>query len=138
MNGGEESRGASVFGAWPAVSLALLEDLGWGVKQGTLHPCCRLRNGVAGDKGANICLGWSPAFWASIFPIMLSLMAMGLQGSHASNGAFLMAQTVKNSPGMQETQIQSLGWKYPLEKGMATHPCILAWRIPRTEEPGSL
>ena len=65
-------------------------------------------------------------------------MAVGLQGSHASNRAFLMAQTVKNSPRMQETQIQSLGWKCPLEKGMATHPCILAWRIPWTEEPGGL
>ena len=37
---------------------------------------------------------------------------------------------------MWETQIRSLGWKDPLEKGMATHSSILAWRIPRTEEPG--
>ena len=41
-----------------------------------------------------------------------------------------MAQTVKNLPAMQETQVQSLGWEYPLEKGMATHSSILAWRIP--------
>ena len=39
---------------------------------------------------------------------------------------------------MQETQVQSLGWKDPLEKGMATYSSILSWRIPRTEEPGGL
>ena len=49
-----------------------------------------------------------------------------------------MAQTVKNPPAMQETWVQSLGWEDPLEKGMAPHSSILAWRIPRTEEPGRL
>ena len=44
---------------------------------------------------------------------------------------------VKNLPAMQETQVQSLGQEDPLEKGMATHSSTLAWRIPRTEEPGS-
>ena len=45
---------------------------------------------------------------------------------------------VKNSPAMQETKVQSLGRENPLEKGMATHSSILAWRIPWTEEPGKL
>ena len=49
-----------------------------------------------------------------------------------------MAQTVKNLPAVQETQVQPLGGEDPLEKGMATHPSILAWRIPWTEEPGGL
>ena len=49
-----------------------------------------------------------------------------------------MAQMVKNLPAMQETEIQSLGREGPLEKGMATHSSILAWRIPQTEEPGGL
>ena len=49
-----------------------------------------------------------------------------------------MAQTVKNLPTMQETQVRSLGQEDPLEKGMATHFSIVAWRIPRTEEPGEL
>ena len=40
-----------------------------------------------------------------------------------------MAQTIKNLPTMQETWVQSLGWEVPLEKGMATHSSILAWRI---------
>ena len=43
---------------------------------------------------------------------------------------------VKNLPAMLETRVQSLGWEDPLEKGMATHPSILAWRIPWTERPG--
>ena len=43
-----------------------------------------------------------------------------------------------NMPAMQKTQVRSMGWEDPLEKGMATHPNILAWRIPRTEEPGGL
>ena len=49
-----------------------------------------------------------------------------------------MPQMVKNMPAMQETWVRSLGWEDPLEKGMATHSCILAWEISRTEEPGGL
>ena len=49
-----------------------------------------------------------------------------------------MAQMVKNLPAMKETWVQSLGQEDPLEKGMATHFSILAWRIPWTEEPGGL
>ena len=45
---------------------------------------------------------------------------------------------VKNPPTMQETWVQFLGWEDLLEKGMATHSSILAWRIPLTEEPGRL
>ena len=45
---------------------------------------------------------------------------------------------VKNLPAMQETWVRSLGLEDPLEKGMATHSSILAWKIPRTEEPGRL
>ena len=45
---------------------------------------------------------------------------------------------VKNLSVMQETQIQSLDWENPLEKGLATHSSILAWRISWTEEPGVL
>ena len=49
-----------------------------------------------------------------------------------------MAQTVKNVPAMWETWVQSLGWEDPLEKELATHSSILAWRILWTEEPGRL
>ena len=50
----------------------------------------------------------------------------------------LVAQRVKNLPAMRETWLRSLGWEDLLEKGMATHSGILAWRIPWTEEPGGL
>ena len=52
-----------------------------------------------------------------------------------------MAQRVKNLPAeqeTQETQVQSLGWEDPLEKDMATHSSILAWKTPLTEEPGGV
>ena len=49
-----------------------------------------------------------------------------------------MAQMIKNLPAMLETPVCFLGQEDPLEKGMATHSSILAWRIPWTEEPGGL
>ena len=49
-----------------------------------------------------------------------------------------MTKMVKSLPAVQETQIRSLGWEDPLEKGMANHSSILAWRIPWTEELGGL
>ena len=49
-----------------------------------------------------------------------------------------LAQAVKNLSTMQETQVRSLDWEDPLEKGMATHSSILTWRIPKTEEPDGL
>ena len=52
--------------------------------------------------------------------------------------ASLVAQTVKNLPTVRETGVRSLGWEDPLEKEMATHSSILAWRITWTEEPGKL
>ena len=53
-------------------------------------------------------------------------------------GASLVAQMVKRLPAVQETWVRSLGREDPLEKEMATHSSILAWRIPWTEEPGRL
>ena len=52
--------------------------------------------------------------------------------------ASLVAQRLKRVPEMLETWVQSLGWEDPLEKEMATHSSILAWRIPWMEEPGRL
>ena len=50
----------------------------------------------------------------------------------------MVAEMVKNLPAVQEIWVQTLGWEDLLEKGMATHSSILAWRIPWTEEPGEL
>ena len=49
-----------------------------------------------------------------------------------------MAQMVKSLSAMQKTQVRSLGWEDPLEKEIATHSILLAWRIPGTEEPGRI
>ena len=49
-----------------------------------------------------------------------------------------IAQSVKNLPAVQETRVRSLGWEDPLEKEMATHSSILAWKMSLTEEPGGL
>ena len=54
------------------------------------------------------------------------------------NKASLVDQIVKDLPAMQETKVQSLGQEDPLEKGIATHSSILAWRIPWTEESGGV
>ena len=59
------------------------------------------------------------------------------EGSTQTNTS-LVAQMVKNLPAMQETRVQALSQEDPLEKGMATHCGIIAWRIPRTEELGKL
>ena len=50
----------------------------------------------------------------------------------------LVVQKVANLPAMQETQVRSLDWEDPLEKGMTTHSSILIWNVPWTEEPGGL
>ena len=55
-----------------------------------------------------------------------------------SNKGFPGGSVGKESPAIQETQVQSLGWEDPLQKGKATHSSILAWRIPWPKEPGGL
>ena len=76
-----------------------------------------------------------------------SVLFLGLTGSNRGTCFIILCacvqygltcSVVKNPPAMQETQFRSLGQKDPLEKEMATHSSILAWRIPWTEEPGGL
>ena len=81
---------------------------------------------------------WDLALWVlsigspvpSHFPFKLFILYWRM--------GFLGGLVVKNLPTVQETQVQSLGWEDPLEKGMATYSSILTWRIPWTEEPGRL
>ena len=61
-----------------------------------------------------------------------------LKAKYISISGFPGGSVVKNLPAMQETQVQSLGWKDPLEKEMATDSNIFDWRIPWKEEPGRL
>ena len=79
-------------------------------------PCCKL---------ALSPFGHSANFWFFL-------------GGYQKLRASLVAQMVKNLLAMQETQVRYLGQEDPMEKGMATHSSILAWRIPWTEEPGGL
>ena len=63
---------------------------------------------------------------------------LAVGSAEAEELASLVAQVVKNLPARQETQVQPLGHKDPLQEQMATHFSILAWEIPWTEEPGGL
>ena len=62
----------------------------------------------------------------------LSFIQPGISHDVLCIWAFPIAQLVKNLPAMQETPVRSLGWEGPLKRGKATHPSILAWRIPWT------
>ena len=67
------------------------------------------------------------ARYAAVHGVAMSQLSMAPQGLPGDS-------EVKNLPAVQEVQVQSLGWEDPLEKEMATHSSILAWRIPWTEE----
>ena len=73
-----------------------------------------------------------------IEPESLELAGNSLPPSLLRRWVSLVAQSVKHVTLMWETRVRSLGGEDPLEKGMATHSSILAWRIPWTEEPGGL
>ena len=109
----------------------------WGVSSPPL--ACPSGKSITSDR-----LVWNCRFlfkedkhWGVIYASELRLN-LGLHSCLAPSHlwAFLVAQIVKNLPAMQEIQVRSLDWDNPLEKGMATHSSILAWRIPWTEEPG--
>ena len=69
---------------------------------------------------------------------MPALLVLAQKNIEVHEWASLVALMVKSSPAVQKTQVRFLGQEDSPEKGMATHSSILAWRIPRTEEPGQL
>ena len=81
-----------------------------------------------------IWLHWVLVAANRIFDLCCSMQDLYLGYANSS----LVGQTVKNLQAMCDTWVQSLGWEDPLEKEMATHAGILAWKVPRTEEPGGL
>ena len=95
---------------------------------------CSAARGILPDQGSN---PWSPALAGGFF-------TTGPPGkppfdfNSYSSGASHIAQSIKHLPATRETWVQFLGWEDPLEKEMAIHSSILAWRIPWTEEPGRL
>ena len=78
-------------------------------------------------------------FWSGMpLPSPGELSDPGTESMSPATAVCLVAQTVKSLPKTRETQVQSLGREAPLEKEMATHSRVLAWRIPWMEEPGGL
>ena len=76
--------------------------------------------------------------WVFAFNSLGNISRSRISGSYSNSMASQVAQTVKNLPVTQETLVRSLGQEDSLEKGIASHSSILAWRIPWTEEPGGL
>ena len=74
----------------------------------------------------------------AILGSQISTNTWHLANSSVLQLALLVVQTIKNLPAMQETRVRSLVWEDPLEKEMAAHFSILAWKIPWTEKPGRL
>ena len=73
-----------------------------------------------------------------VWPMSWDGLLRKILGNITWKGASLVAQTVKNLPAMRETRVLSRSWEDPLEKRIATHSSMLAWRILSTEEPGGL
>ena len=74
----------------------------------------------------------------SLLRVGMKVSQSKIRSSQSEEKDFPVGQMVKNLPARQETWVRSLGGEDPLEKGMAIHSSILAWRIPQTEEPGRL
>ena len=82
--------------------------------------------------------GLCHSFKGFVFPPSLLFQAHPFNYNHSCNSASLVAQMVKHLPTMRETRVQALGQEDLLEKEMATHSSILAWKIPWMEDPGRL
>ena len=117
--------GSSVRGIFQA------RVLEWGAVAFSLHSPSFPHSSVGKDSTSN-------AGYPSSIPGSGRSSGEGIGYPLRYSWASLVAQLVKNLPAMQETWVQSLGLKDPLEKGMATHSSTLAWKIPWTEEPGRL
>ena len=123
-----------IYGEGRELWLPLNDD--WGILTGRKH------------EGGILCFGNVWLIGVFIIKLHLDLISIffwnltwGLKnlknkGTSYIEWASLVVQTVKNLPAIQETQVWSLGQEDPLEKGIATHSSILAWRVPWTEDPG--
>ena len=83
-----------------------------------------------------VCTGSS--FFMAVYYSIVYVLIPYFCPCYWSNGLPKWLSSKKKLPAVQETRVRSLGWEYPLEKEMATHSSILAWRIPWTAEPGRL
>ena len=108
---------------------------GVGVGQGGLA-CCSSWGCKESDTAEQ--LNWTEWRWMGFHVLISHSCIFFGEITKPLHMGFPGGQMVKNLPAMQETWVWSLGWEDPLEKGMATHSSILAWRISWTEEPGGL
>ena len=139
-SGGQESRHLFAVQQQPftllslsAVRLALTEWLA-----GTQSSACRWSHGPSPASSYQLMLPRSPGVGAQPPGLDFSRFPLFPSASTHESWASLIAQSVKNLPAMQQTWFWFLCWEDPLEKAMATHSHIVAWRIPWTEEPGGL
>ena len=106
------------------------QEYGWGLSLPSQHVC--------------VCVCVCVCVYVCIHSVKYYHLSRGRLGFSTLMGrqhpflVSLVAQMVKNLPAVQKTWVWSLGWEDPLEKGIATHSSIFAWRIPWTEEPGRL
>ena len=89
-------------------------------------------------EGWDVAGGWGEAQEGGVIWTLTTDSCCRVAEVNSMLWASLVAQMGKDLPAMQEIQVQSLGQEHPLEKEMATHSSILAWRIPWTQEPGGL
>ena len=108
----------------PFSNLAIWENHSYSICKLGKH----LPRGLFWGLNENTCQALSPRYIFSYYNSWKYWREEGFPGGSDS----------KSLPAMQKTQVQSLGWEDPLEKGMATHSSILAWRIPLSEEPGGV
>ena len=107
----------------------------WECPEVTRHHFYSIQRQSDEDGGSYSCRS-SNSLWVRVTLLSSVLCGLPFCRKHNSKRVSLVTHTVKNLPVMRETWVQSLGWKYPLEKGKATQSSIPDWRIPRTEEPG--
>ena len=93
---------------------------------------CYFHPKTSSEKYLELC--WNTKLWLS----QADISKINPRTFPASSSFSLVAQMGKNLSAVQDTQVRSLGWEDPIEKDMATHSSVLAWRIPGTEEPGRL
>ena len=121
----------------------MVKSKSWGSNQGNIDPILSIRNERISTAGCSVDLlgEWDENIRTShyiYFHLIILNVCFLYYKVHVYYLVSLVAQMVKSLPTMRETWVWSLAREDPLEKEMATHSSILAWRIPWTEEPGRL
>ena len=144
--------GLLIVVAFLVAKLFMLQSVDSVVSASGLRLCCLVACGIFLEQGSNSCLQWSrqilnhwttreiwdQSFCEGLKRVEVEGGCVVFDGFLPTATSSLVAQRVKCLPAMQKTQVQFLGQEVPLEKEMATHPGILACKIPWMEKPGRL